>query len=279
MLYIGTSGFSYIDWKGIFYPNDIKPQDMLYYYSRYFPTVELDFTYYTMPSAKSMASIERKTPDNFLFAIKAHKSMTHEMDPGNMTALKESFDSFLRGILPITESGKLGCILFQFPWGFKYTEDNMRYVERVRELIPDIPLVIEFRNNGWIRDESFDLLKDSGLGFCTVDEPRLKGLVPPVLKATSTTGYVRFHGRNAAKWWKHDEPWERYDYLYSDEELLEWVPKVIKIVEHTERTFVYFNNCHAGHAARNAMSFLKMLVDKAPGLLPRAERPMRLFDL
>lgn len=279
MLHIGTSGFSYKDWKGIFYPEDIKAQDMLYYYSRYFSTVELDFTYYTMPSAKSIASMERKTPDGFLFAIKAHKSMTHEMDPEASSALKESFDNFLKGILPITESGKLGCILLQFPWGFKHTEGNVRYVERLRELIPGLPLVVEFRNIDWIKDESFKLLRDNGLSFCAVDEPRLKGLVPPVVRITSPISYVRFHGRNAEKWWNHDEPWERYNYLYSDNELLEWLPKIIKIDEHTQRTFVYFNNCHAGHAAKNAVSFLKMIAEKAPALLPKAESPERLFDI
>lgn len=122
-----------------------------------------------------------------------------------------------------------------------------------------MPTVVEFRNSAWISEDTFALLKDLGLGFCSVDEPRLKGLIPPVAAATSAIGYVRFHGRNAAKWFKHDQAYERYDYLYSEEELNEWIPKVKDIESKTVQTYVFFNNHYQGKSVRNAMMFAKLL--------------------
>ncbi|NLJ60750.1 MAG: DUF72 domain-containing protein, partial [Firmicutes bacterium] len=110
-----------------------------------------------------------------------------------------------------------------------------------------------------ITNETFDLLRSHSLGFCAVDEPRLPGLVPPIAEATSALGYVRFHGRNAKKWWKHDTPGERYDYLYQEAELKEWIPKIRQVADKTEKTYVFFNNCHSGQAAENARMLQTML--------------------
>ncbi|NPV81364.1 MAG: DUF72 domain-containing protein [Firmicutes bacterium] len=250
MILVGTSGFSYRDWVGEFYPEGTKPGDMLYYYARHFPVVELDFSYYAMPSARTMSSLDRKTPEGFLFCIKAHKSMTHEI---NQEKPQDAFLQFLDGIAPIIQANKLGCILLQFPWGFKNTPENIDYVRRLPDFLPNLPLIVEFRNISWFRGNIFTILRSEGLGFCIVDEPRLKGLVPPIVKVTSRISYVRFHGRNAEKWWKHTEAWERYNYLYSEEELKEWVPRIKHLDSLTEITFVFFNNCHAGHAVRNAL--------------------------
>ncbi|HHY45723.1 MAG TPA: DUF72 domain-containing protein [Firmicutes bacterium] len=250
MILIGTSGFSYKDWIGEFYPVGTKDGDMLRYYSVHFPAVELDFSYYTMPSIKTMAALDRKTPDKFLFSIKAHKSMTHEIDP---EMAKEAFNQFRAAIAPIIDARKLGCILLQFPWGFKNTPENLDYIRRLPELLPGLPAVVEFRNKSWLVEGVFAVLQREGLGFCAVDEPRLRGLIPPVVKVTSSISYVRFHGRNAEKWWKHTEPWERYDYLYSQEELNEWLPRIKHLDAIASVTFVFFNNCHAGHAVRNAL--------------------------
>lgn len=254
MIYIGTSGFSYDDWKGRFYPERIAKKDMLSYYAAMFKAVEINSTYYAIPPITTFATMDAKTPDDFRFAVKAHKDMTHTSD-----ASDESFLAFLRSIRPLRDSGKFGCMLAQFPWSFKPTPENIDRLCEFRERVGDLPTVIEFRNSAWVNENTFALLRDLDLGFCSVDEPRLKGLMPPVAAATSAIGYVRFHGRNAAKWFKHDQAYERYDYLYSEEELNEWVPKVRDIESKTTQTYVFFNNHYQGKSVRNAAMFAKML--------------------
>ncbi|HOJ78306.1 MAG TPA: DUF72 domain-containing protein [Bacillota bacterium] len=256
---VGTSGFSYKDWRGVFYPENIKAQTMLNYYAQQFPLLELDFSYYQMPNFKAMAAMEEKTPDNFLFCVKAHKSMTHEFSRVPSED-RLNFKSFTQAMEPIRQAGKLGCLLFQFPWGFKNTQANRSYLRFIRDELPDEELIIEFRNVEWVQPAVFNYLRGLKLGFCCVDEPKLKGLFPPLVTATSELGYIRFHGRNAAKWWKNEHPWERYDYLYSREELEEWEPKILKLTGETKRTFVLFNNCHAGHAVINARMLIELLL-------------------
>ena len=254
MIYIGTSGFSYEDWKGHFYPDKMAKKDMLAYYARSFDTVEVNSTYYTIPGQATFAAMDRKTPDDFQFVVKAHKDMTHADRPK-----QEVFDAFLGSITPLEESKKLGCILAQFPWSFKCTPENVARLREFKDGVGDLPTVIEFRNAQWVNEETFDLLRSLDLGFCAVDEPHLKGLMPPVVEATSNIGYVRFHGRNAKKWWKHDQAYERYDYLYTEDELAEWVPKVEDIDAHAQKTYLFFNNHYQGKSARNAKMFAKML--------------------
>jgi len=254
MIYIGTSGFSYDDWKGRFYPERIAKKDMLSYYAATFKAVEINSTYYAIPPITTFATMDAKTPDDFRFAVKAHKDMTHSSD-----ASGESFLAFLRSIRPLRDSGKFGCMLAQFPWSFKPTPENIDRLREFRERVGDLPTVIEFRNSAWVNEDTFALLRDLDLGFCSVDEPRLKGLMPPIAAATSAIGYVRFHGRNAAKWFKHDQAYERYDYLYSEDELNEWVPKVRDIESKTAQTYVFFNNHYQGKSVHNAAMFAKML--------------------
>lgn len=136
---------------------------------------------------------------------------------------------------------------------------SLAYLEEFRERLDGIPVVIEFRNNEWVKEETFSFLEAKGLGFCCVDEPALPGLMPRLVRATSSLAYVRFHGRNAAKWWRHKEAWERYNYLYTEEELRGWVPKVRALDTQAEKTYVFYNNCHAGHAAENARMMQTLL--------------------
>ncbi|OFX15141.1 MAG: hypothetical protein A2Z18_07255 [Armatimonadetes bacterium RBG_16_58_9] len=267
MTYIGTSGFSYDDWKGRFYPEKMAKKDMLAYYARQFNTVEINATYYTIPGAASFASMDRNTPDDFQFVVKAHKDMTHVESPD-----EDTFDAFLGAIKPLADAGKLGCVLAQYPWSFKRTPENDNRLRQFKDRVGDLPAVVEFRNVEWVNDETFEMLRSLNLGFCSVDEPRLKGLMPPVAVATSDIGYVRFHGRNAKKWWHHDQPHERYDYLYSQDELVEWVPKVDKINAETRATYLFFNNHFQGKSAQNARMFARMLNLPLPtdtGLLGR----------
>lgn len=258
MIRIGTSGFSFPDWVGPFYPPGTPQRAMFSVYTTHFSLVELDFTYYRMPDPKTIASLEARSPKDFLFCIKAFQTMTHEpmSDPDERRAV---FGQFRQALAPVIEAGKLGCILAQFPWGFKNTPPNRDYLAFVRDELSPLPTVIEFRNREWVEDDTFELLRGLGLSFCCVDEPRLKGLFPPLALTTGEIGYIRFHGRNAAKWWKHDHPGERYDYLYSEAELHEWVPGINEVAAAARQTFVLFNNCHAGQAARNARMLAQIL--------------------
>lgn len=275
MIYLGTSGFSYDDWKGRFYPDGLAKKDMLEYYAARFPAVEIDSTYYNIPGVQTFESMNRRTPREFKFTVKAHRDMTHaqELD-------QQVFVAFLFALGPILESGKLGCVLAQFPFSFNYKAENLDKLRQFRDHMGGLPTVVEFRNEEWYRDDAFELLRDLNLGFCCVDEPSVEGLMPPVTAATSSVGYIRFHGRNVAKWRKHDHPHERYDYLYSEQELKEWVPKTQDLESKTQHTYVFFNNHYRGKSAQNAQLFAKMLNIGLPAdSIPATPRQLTLGEI
>jgi uncharacterized protein YecE (DUF72 family) len=202
-----------------------------------------------------------RTPAHFLFTLKANREMTHERE--NTEA---AFSQFTAALVPLIQAEKLGCILVQFPWGFKNTPDNRDYLKLCRDRLVDpragtmLPAVVEFRNREWITGEAFELLRNLDLGYCCVDQPRFRSLIPPIARATSRVAYVRFHGRNAAKWWKHDEAWERYDYTYSEEELQDWVPKIEELDAEAQDTYIFANNHWQGQAVDTARQ-LRMLLE------------------
>lgn len=266
MILIGTSGFSYEDWKGIFYPENIKKADMLACYARSFAAIEINASYYAIPGAASFAGMAHKTPDNFEFVVKAHRDMTHAEGLDS-----RPFDIFKGSVQPLIDAGKFGCVLAQFPWSFKCTADNVAKLRGFKDMIEELPTVVEFRNAEWVNEEVFELLRELDLGFCAVDEPHLKGLMPPVAAVTSSIGYVRFHGRNAGKWWKHDHAYERYDYLYTEDELSEWMPRIADIDSQASKTYVFFNTHYKAKAVKSARLCAKMLGVPLPtGDIPAA---------
>ncbi|HET7011290.1 MAG TPA: DUF72 domain-containing protein [Anaerolineales bacterium] len=241
MIRFGTSGFSYADWVGPFYPSDMPRNQWLSFYAQHFDTVELNVTYYRVPSRKTVESWIPKTPEGFLFSVKAPGSLTHErLDPDPAP--------FREGIAPLVDAGRLACVLAQFPYSFRPADDHWDYLARLGQGLADLPVVIEFRHHAWLNDETFDRLHELRLGFCCVDEPRLPGLMPPVARATGPVGYVRFHGRNARQWWDHEQAWQRYDYTYPEEELREWVPRLRTLEDEAPITLVYANNHYRGQA-------------------------------
>ncbi|MBF6612307.1 MAG: DUF72 domain-containing protein [Chloroflexi bacterium] len=262
MIHIGTSGYSYADWKGPFYPEGIKDSEMLPFYAQEFHATEINYTYYRMPSARTLAAMASKVPDDFIFTIKASKELTHEREAEEGGSTPENFRLFREAVQPLIDEGKFGAVLAQFPNSFKPTPENRDYLSVFRERMGDLPVAVEFRNSTWITDETMELLRRNNLGYCSVDEPRLKGLIPPVAVATAPISYVRFHGRNAQKWWRHDEAFERYSYEYKPEELEEWVPKIDKLAKTSQNTFVFTNNHYRGAAVQTARE-LKDLLEKA----------------
>lgn len=256
MVLVGTSGFSYKDWKGPFYPEGISDRKMLSFYAERFRTVELNFSYYAIPSERTSRSLLERSAGRVEFVVKAHSSMTHTRE-----AKEADFEAFLRGVAPLYEAGHLGTCLLQFPYAFKRSKANARYLLQVSRRLEPIPLVVEFRHASWVEERTFDFLRDHGLGFCSVDEPDLEGLLPVVEEVTSPVAYVRFHGRNASKWWKHEHAYERYDYLYTTEELAEWVPRIRRMEAASERLYVFFNNHFRGQAVTNAQMLEELLAE------------------
>jgi len=283
---VGTSGYSFADWVGPFYPPGMRSGDFLAFYARHFDVVEVNSTYYRIPHPRVMAQMEQKTPAGFRFVVKLNQAMTHE---GSREGAL--YEEFLAALAPLKDAGKYDGLLAQFPWAFKHTPQALAHLEVMRERLPGEPLFVEFRHDSWNVAETGPWLREHQLGFCAVDEPALKGLMPPVTMVTAEDAYVRFHGRNAANWWGGDErhagtqtepaapPWDlfhqapparvaegspkpsgdRYDYDYSPPELESWLAKIQALSQQARRTYLFFNNCHAGHAARNAKLMQNLL--------------------
>ena len=262
-LLIGTSGYQFDDWFGTVYPENLKKKDVLEYYSKKleFNTVEINYTYYRLPSARTSAAMVKKVPENFLFAVRSYAGMTHDIwEDEKRTVLKDTtavFDEFVMGITPLLEAGKLGCVLLQFPYFFWPNKNAFSYLEFCRERLQGFDVVIEFRNRAWVKESTFAFLRKLGFGYCIVDEPRLKGLHPLVPVATSNIVYLRLHGRNP-NWFSAGKD-ERYDYYYTEDELKEVISTVQPVMEKAERTFIYFNNCYGGKALKNALTMKKIL--------------------
>jgi uncharacterized protein YecE (DUF72 family) len=249
MVHVGTCGFSYEDWRGVFYPEDLVKRDFLRHYSSEFSVLELDTTFYRLPNSSFLERLGEKTPDDFHFFIKAYRGITHEIGDDSQSHLGR----FLDALSPLVMIKKLGGILLQFPYSFHKNSKNVKYLEALLASTRGIVSILEFRNRDWFNEEVFHLLREHDAGFCSVDEPRLKGLPPPSAIVTSTiVGYVRLHGRNAAKWWVHQDPSERYDYLYSDEELADWRDKILEMAAKARDIHVMFNNHRGGKAIINA---------------------------
>jgi uncharacterized protein YecE (DUF72 family) len=255
---VGTSGFSFPDWVGPFYPAGMKSGEFLAFYARHFDIVEVNSTYYRIPHPRVLDQMQAKTPDHFRFVVKLNQAMTH--DGSSDPALAREFLAVLE---PLKTAGKYDGLLAQFPWAFRPTPGAFDHLRRLRERLADEPLFVEFRHASWAAGEVMPFLREHHLGFCAVDEPALPGLMPPVTAVTTGDAYVRFHGRNARNWWARPgargEQGDRYDYEYSAGELGEWVRKVAELAQQAKRTYLFFNNCHAGQAARNAALMKELL--------------------
>ena len=249
---IGTSGYHFRDWRGPFYPECLPDRDMLTFYADYFNTLELNVTYYQLPSIKSMDNIACRTPEDFNFWIKAHNEMTHTRGSN-----PDIFTQFRECVKPMQDRGTLRGVLAQFPYSFKGNRENASYLREMRERLEGFDLAVEFRHDSWIKPKVFDFLQKENITYCIPDEPKLPGLVPPTPHLTSNIGYIRLHGRNSADWW--GEGGDRYDYNYSDQELEEWLTTINELATAAKVIYVLFNNCHLGQAVRNALKLQEML--------------------
>jgi uncharacterized protein YecE (DUF72 family) len=260
---VGTSGFSFDDWLGRAYPPGLAKTKMLEYYENVlgFDTVELNFTYYAMPTPRTLASMVARTHPGFCFVVRSHKDMTHDIwqdeDRRVLRDTGEVFKAFREGIGPLVDAERLGCVLVQFPVFFYPAPQNFDYLRKMPGWMPGVSLVVEFRNRAWLRPDAYRLLEETGMGCCVVDEPKLPRLMPFEPRRTSDIAYFRFHGRNQN--WFNASREERYNYLYSADELSKFIPPLRSVSAGAKTTYTFFNNCHAGAAARNALMMKTML--------------------
>lgn len=245
-LRVGTSGYSFKDWVGPFYPPGTPEGKMLDYYREFFSTVELNSTYYRILHPKVSRNIVSRVPEDFRFIIKLHSSMTHSRDATDL-----QWKSYREMLEPFRESGRLTGLLAQFPYSFKPSGKSVRYIEDLNERTEDLTMAVEFRYDEWFHGDILQRLSDGGMAPVSVDLPRLPHLPPPVPVGGNPFGYLRMHGRNASQWWEGGPL--RYDYTYGRGELEAWLPAIDRLGKESGTVFVMFNNCHFGQAARDAI--------------------------
>jgi uncharacterized protein YecE (DUF72 family) len=289
-LYCGPSGWSYQHWNGIVYPK-LKPRGFhaLDELANYFDAVEINTTFYQHIRPEIARLWLQKVAHNpkFLFTAKLGRRFTHErlLGSGDIAQFKD-------GLWPLHQARKLGCVLMQFPWTFRFTEENRRHLIAVRRAFHEFPLVAEMRHSSWTHEEALGTLIDYKIGFANIDQADYTKATPPGSFLTSSIGYVRLHGRNPDDWKREfgrtEKPVAAHDYLYSREELLEWKPRIKQLQEHAEKTFVFANNDVGGKSVVNALELAAMLGDQRhiapPDLIERfpielsdyhADRPMQ----
>jgi len=253
VILIGTSGYHFPDWAGPFYPPDLPKPRWLAYYAEHFPAVEINSTYYGLPKRDTVLRWREETPEGFRFIVKLNRASTHERKGRG-----EEIGELLDLLTPLREAGKLSGLLAQFPASFHAEAASENYLAALTRHTDGVPLFIELRHASWDRDRSVELCRELGVGWVVVDQPALPGLMGIRAAVTSGTAYVRFHGRNAGTWY-HKERGDRYDWEYSDPELRSWIPRLSSLASHAETSYLFFNNCHAGQAIKNARMMKQIL--------------------
>jgi len=257
-----------------FYPRGLKAGDRLAYYAQHFNLVEVDATYYHLQPRRNFEKWARVTPPDFVFNVKAHRSMTlHDRPRPPEATLVETFALFREAVQPLQEAGKLRALHFQFPPWFTRSRESLDYLRWIRELLPEATIAIEFRHRSWFRGPeetaaTLAFLKTLGYVHTICDEPQIgSGTVPPVVAATHPQlAILRLHGRNAETWYRKTRTsGERFDYLYSREELAEWVPPLEALAQQVAEVHVLFNNNRADYAVRGARMMQQLLQLVPPG--------------
>jgi uncharacterized protein YecE (DUF72 family) len=296
---VGTCSWADEALSKYFYPPGLPSGERLHHYAEHFDTVELDSTYYRLPVESMAARWAEQTPDEFVMHVKAFGVMTRHpvkkeqlptdlrdeapvdergrIDRPPREFRAEVFRRFREALEPLRSAGKLGGILFQFPSYVVYKDPSLEYLSWAREQMGDDEMLVEFRHVSWyeedVRSKLLSFLEENGMSLVVVDAPKVEAKnVPRTLFAlTSPTLYIRFHGRNAETWnVRGKSAAERFDYLYSEEELREWVEPVRELAEKAENAYAVFNNNNrapgadggwVAQAATNAQQFKQLLAE------------------
>ncbi len=298
---VGTCGFSYPGappggWSGVFYPKTRgRRVDELEFYATYFNTVEINSTFYR-PATPAMAQgWVDKTPEDFEFAVKAWQKFTHPRklgeEAGGAGELWRGFDAadvdlFCQGIAPLSDSGKLGPLLFQYPASFRHDEKNLEKLSQTLAAFEPYRKVVELRHKSWsdYAEETQAVLSRLNAAWAYIDEPKFASSVKQDLDFPGSIAYLRLHGRNQEKWWSHEDAWERYDYFYPPASVRRLGARIKQLATKSPATtfYVFFNNHARGQAVANALMLESQLVDgkksRAPQVLVEAFPDLKEFD-
>lgn len=257
-LYIGPAGWSYQDWQGVVYPQ--KQERSFYaleYLMRFFNTIEINSTFYHIPRRAVVQKWVRtaKNHPGFLFTAKLWQKFTHDRqwDNSDSTAFKNA-------LFPMLDQQRLGALLVQFPWSFKYSESSMIYLKKLADRFSEFPLAVEFRHKNWNRPQVLDVFREHHIAFVNIDQPLLHACLGRTANLTSSIGYIRFHGRNQQHWFNEKSGRnQRYNYLYDPSDLCDWQRSIKAIAAQSTQTFVVFNNHFRGQAVVNAFQIAALL--------------------
>ena len=266
---IGVAGFSYKDWQGIVYPPSLKAGARVEYLAHFFDLIEINTSFYghIKPAVgKQWCRMAAGANPKFMFTAKLNRAFTHSpvavIEPTSAKTIRPG-DSDERdakaGYDAIAAENMLGALLAQFPISFKCTDENRAYVEQLVRLFRSYPLVLEIRHASWNQPEVLEWLQGLQVGLCNIDQPLLGRAVRPSAHATSVVGYIRLHGRNYKQWFAETNVRDRYDYLYSTEELAKWKDRALEVAGKAETTYVVANNHNLGKAAVNALELISMI--------------------
>jgi len=263
---LGTCSFADEGLVKHWYPRGISTSKArLGYYAERFDIVEVDSPFYHLPDPAVTGRWAQRTPPEFVFHVKAHATMTGHADADQGTAFRD----FRVSVEPLELSGKLRGILLQYHPRVKKSDQAKDELSRVRGLLDPLVPLVEFRHRSWLekeeRDDTFSFLERNGLAYVSVDAPRTRAsnVVPPVAAVTHSVAYIRFHGRNAKTWnIRSEKSSERFDWMYSAEELGEWVEKIAQLGREADEVYALFNNNRDDFAPRSA-AILRGLLDEA----------------
>jgi uncharacterized protein YecE (DUF72 family) len=262
---VGPAGWSYPDWFGYVYPaRHSKDFHEATYLAEFFDTIEINTSFYQPLRPEHAAQwIDRVAANpRFVFTAKLWQRFTHDVDSSIPVADTEDEHAVRAGFDILRAAGKLGAVLLQFPFSFHRTRESVAHLSAVLKRFADYPLVVELRHSSWQTPEAFDLLRQHNAGFCNIDQPIIGKSLQPSAESTSPVGYVRLHGRRYDTWFSDDATiptHERYNYLYSTEELAPWATRIRKVAEHSRDTFVITNNHYQGKAVVNALQLISIL--------------------
>jgi uncharacterized protein YecE (DUF72 family) len=268
---VGTAGWSYKDWEGVFYPPGMtrRKQHPLEYLAQCFDMVEVNTSFYghIKPElAKLWARRVEAVNPKFVFTAKLHRSFTHSplavMEPTSAATIRPSpqDESLAReGLDALASTGKLGALLIQFPVSFKNTALNREYLETLLGQFVEFPRVVEIRHSSWDNPETLSYFVGMHVAFCNIDQPLIGRSLEPTEYVTSPVGYVRLHGRNYDQWFEAEKSADRYNYFYKEQELEGWKDKIKRIAQKAEVVYVVTNNHFQAKAAVNALQLKHML--------------------
>jgi len=246
---IGPAGWSYTDWEGVVYPPHRGRFDELAYLASFFDTIEINSPFYRIPPPTHAKSWVRRVGQNpgFKFTTKIFRGFTHDDAP----LVPDDVKAFRNYLDPLMDNDRLGAVLLQFPWSFRNAPEPRERLTKLFQAFGGYPLALEVRHSTFQNDDFFAFLREHDVSWVNVDQPLFHDSVKPAGVVTGPVGYARLHGRNYEKWFAHAETWERYNYLYSKEELAPWVER-IRTMSKEKDTYVITNNHFRGQAIVNA---------------------------